>query len=994
MAKETPPPEEEQEFQRDQLGDFDTKMLDRIEGERISVGGHKPFFLDEKEAVWLVLDGELDIFAVEYKDGVVTGRRHHISHISPGEIAMGVSSVALDNGCELGLLAVAAMGTLLFKGHCRNVIGDEFDLVTVNWVDTWAQRLALAVYKFNPMHRAALAIEAEPGMEFKKNAVLTAQHHDVVWMEVLEGEIDFLGQESLRITPESEQMLVLTDHTYATVSSDAKVNGFYSPTALIKDCLWENLEKFYQTFMVLISKNLSATEESEQKFIEKRLDNQSTTFNEALTDLAKLLEDIPPPPRPKITKKEALLAACQTLGNELGIDFKQPRWFEETEAPLDALVRNSRLRYREISLGVGWPKWDLGPMLGYMKEDNRPVAIVTGRGPFANKTVAIDTVNGTEIEIDEDNVGILASHAHMIYRPLPEKVLKLMDVMRFGLRGMRRDYIVVFIMAIIMGAISLVTPIVTSELLAKAAPRADFSAFFSLLLALGSAIFGQTCFEIVRGFALLRVESRMEMHVQAAIWDRLLRLPVNFFRQYTAGDLADRANGFSIIRQTLTSSAISGILGSLVGVFNIGLMFWYSWRLALLGMVLIIFLAVITFIVVRFQMKHQRALFHLGGRIDGLVFQLLSGVSKLRVSHNEAPAIKRWSTEFTTQKKHILTVRHWSIALAVFNSFYSLLGTLLIFALIYYFLLAGGAQTDFDLVSFLPFNAAFGQAMGAALALTSAIAGIVIVVPLYERAQPIMEAEVEISEAKEDPGKLRGEIEFDNIGFSYVKDGPKILEDISFKIKPGEYVAFAGPSGSGKSTIYRLLLGFETPDSGAIYLDGHDLSALDLTSIRKQSGVVLQTSNLVAGSIMDNIIGTDLLTLDDAWEAARAAGLDEDIAEMPMQMHTVIPEGGGGISGGQKQRILIARALARKPRIILLDEATSALDNKTQAVVQNSLEKINVTRVVIAHRLSTIRNADRIYMLKDGRIVEQGKYDQLIQKEDGEFARFAKRQIV
>ena len=205
-------------------------------------------------------------------------------------------------------------------------------------------------------------------------------------------------------------------------------------------------------------------------------------------------------------------------------------------------------------------------------------------------------------------------------------------------------------------------------------------------------------------------------------------------------------------------------------------------------------------------------------------------------------------------------------------------------------------------------------------------------------------------------------------------------------------MAIVGKSGCGKSTLIRLLLGFEQPLGGAVYYDGQNLAELNAVSVRSQLGVVLQNGQLMTGDIFHNIIGINDLTLDDAWEAAEAAGIAEDIREMPMQMQTVVSEGSTNISGGQRQRLLIARALAMKPAILICDEATSALDNRTQAIVTKSLDQLHATRIVVAHRLSTIRNADRIIVLDEGRVAESGTFDELLEN-DGLFAAMVKRQI-
>jgi ATP-binding cassette subfamily C protein len=221
---------------------------------------------------------------------------------------------------------------------------------------------------------------------------------------------------------------------------------------------------------------------------------------------------------------------------------------------------------------------------------------------------------------------------------------------------------------------------------------------------------------------------------------------------------------------------------------------------------------------------------------------------------------------------------------------------------------------------------------------------------------------------------------------------PLVLDDISFQIKPREFVAFVGPSGAGKSTLIRLLLGFETAESGSIYYDGQDLNMLNIQGVRRQIGTVLQNGELIAGDIFTNIIGSSLLAVKEAWEAAHQAGLAEDIKQMPLGMHTIIGEGGGAFSGGQRQRLLIARSLINRPRIILFDEATSSLDNRTQAIVSQSLERLQATRLVVAHRLSTIINADRIFVLQAGKIVQQGTYQELMEQ-PGPFAELAERQL-
>lgn len=270
--------------------------------------------------------------------------------------------------------------------------------------------------------------------------------------------------------------------------------------------------------------------------------------------------------------------------------------------------------------------------------------------------------------------------------------------------------------------------------------------------------------------------------------------------------------------------------------------------------------------------------------------------------------------------------------------------------------------------------------------------GLVSIVPVYKSAKPILDAVPETDPSKPLAHDLTGKIELSHVNFRYRSDGPLILKDITLSIAPGEFVAFVGPSGAGKSTIFRMLLGFEKPDSGTIFYDGQDMSTLDIASIRQQMGVVLQNSTVFNGDIFQNIVCSAPYTLDQAWEAARMAGFEDDLKNMPMGMHTIVGDGGAGLSGGQRQRLIIARAIVGKPRLLMFDEATSALDNQTQAIVSRSLENMRATRVVIAHRLTTVMKADRIFVIDKGEVVQCGTYEELI-NQPGAFAELAKRQL-
>jgi ATP-binding cassette subfamily C protein len=500
-------------------------------------------------------------------------------------------------------------------------------------------------------------------------------------------------------------------------------------------------------------------------------------------------------------------------------------------------------------------------------------------------------------------------------------------------------------------------------------------------------------FTLARGIALLRLQQRMASSVQAAVWDRLMRLPLTFFRPYTAGDLASRAMSIDGIQQTLSGATLSAILGGVFSLGNIALMFSYSPPMAWRAVLLLAAAVLVTGVGGVLQRMPERDMMKLRGKTSGLVLQLLTSISKLRVAGAEARAFAQWVDRFAEQRRLQFRVRSISNWLNAFNSAFPVLATVLIFMAGLPLLSPGGQAETLRTGDFLAFGAAFSGCLGALLGACRALVDSLSAVALYEQARPILQTLPEAQAGKSDPGRLSGEIEVQHAVFRYHNDGPPALRDVSLHIQPGEFVAFVGPSGSGKSTLLKLMLGFEYLESGSIFYDGQELGGLDIQEVRRQMGVVLQNGKLIAGDIFRNIVGSANATQDEAWEAARLAGIADDVRAMPMQMHTVIGEGASTLSGGQRQRLMIARAIVNRPRILLFDEATSALDNRTQAIVTASLEGLKATRIVVAHRLSTIANADRIYVIERGRLVQQGTYGQLI-REKGTFHELARRQLI
>ena len=465
---------------------------------------------------------------------------------------------------------------------------------------------------------------------------------------------------------------------------------------------------------------------------------------------------------------------------------------------------------------------------------------------------------------------------------------------------------------------------------------------------------------------------------------RILSLPATFFKTYSAGELSSRAQYINGLCTQMTSMALTTGLTSLFSLVYIAQIFFYAPALVVPALMITLLTLLVTIIQVFAQLKITRQQMEYASKERGMSYQLISGVQKIRLSGAERRAFARWGKLYAKEAKLQYDPPMFLKVSAVITMAISLVGTMVMYA--------AAVKSGVSVAEYYAFNSAYGMVNSAFMALAGIAAGAAQIKPVLEMARPILEAEPEVSEDKLVLTRLSGSIELNNVTFRYTEDMPAVLDDLSLKIRPGQYVAIVGKTGCGKSTLMRLMLGFETPQKGAVYYDGRDLKRIDLKSLRRRIGAVMQNGKLFTGDIFSNItISAPWLTLNDAWEAAELAGIADDIRAMPMGMHTLIAEGQGGISGGQRQRLLIARAVAPKPRILMFDEATSALDNLTQKQVSEALDRMKCTRIVIAHRLSTIRQCDRIIVLDKGKIVEDGTYDQLI-AQNGAFAELVARQ--
>jgi NHLM bacteriocin system ABC transporter ATP-binding protein len=978
-----------------------------LEGKIYEINGNEPILLNDPSQVWVIRSGSMTLFAVTVKNGLIEGNRRYLCTISEDGALFGSINNFLLQHRQILAVPMGEATLLQLNPECFADLVANSDARAITWVQNWLRHLGSTLSEITMPN---IQVKATTEGNFSLNVGQTFQpEEDIFWVQLTQGTVRFLGLDELALTnavgafPLTDKMWLEAQEGVQLVTSKLVTGKLFTDklfTANISqisnsDTILTGLCQFHALLLYSIHLLDERSAQEELRRLQDRQRQNRQVTAEALGELASTLNH---QDGDFFLEGTPLLVAAGAVGRAMGIKILPPPRsidLKRVKEPLEAIVRASRIRMRRVLLRDNWWRQDCGPLVVYTQEDNRPMALLPISSSRSNSRYELfDPVSQSRVTVNERIVTTLSPTAYMFYRSLPDKVLKAWELLQFALRGRGGDLILITIASVSVTLLGMLTPQATAIIMDNAIPDSDKGLLLQIGAGLLTAALGTVVFQLVQGIALLRVESASDASTQAAVWDRLLNLPVSFFRNYTTGDLQSRVSSVSTIRRQLSGKTLINMITGLFAFFYLGQLFSYNFQLALLALGVAVVTFTVTTISGLLLIRKTRPLLELQGNLFGQTVQLINGISKLHIAGAQERAFATWSKNYSRQTKLLLSTQQVEDTVVFFNTIVPILTNGILFWMTVNLLQNGQNSTGagLSLGTFLAFNAAFNSFITGTTSLSNTVTETLKVIPEWKRTQPILQTIPEVDTTKADPGRLIGKIAVEQVNFRYHNDGPMILNEVSLSAEPGEFIALVGSSGSGKSTLFRLLLGFDSPEDGGIYYDGQDLSGLNVDAVRRQLGVVLQNGKLQSASIFENIASGANITLDEAWEAARMAGFADDVEDMPMGMHTVVSEGGGNLSGGQRQRLLIARALALKPRILLFDEATSALDNRTQAIVSESLEKMQVTRIAIAHRLSTIRNANRIYVLQAGRVVQKGSFDELA-GQPGLFAQLMARQI-
>ncbi len=973
-------------------------------------------------AVVEILEGSVDLFVYDLSSGTHASKKNYITTLNAGSWIFPVPSNNVANYAmpsdkkffQYGIQAVPRKGTIIEQISLDNFLNTApnttnlIPLLKIKF-EHWINALdgALQMHEEDLSSHNVIQLQQSGAGNLPAGSIISA-HKDVFWTYVAPGHlhhftrVDAELQSTGKFTPPAtssssnlntdtqKRILHISKNSYLICYNNTDIQvaptevvlqelGFYE--MLVGFCcdLIVSLHDFWQ-YRFILQKN--------------RIDNfqkiNDSMIVDAIEELANTI--VPIEKQEDKDNSDPIFKAIKYIGKEQNIEFKSPPSFALKENNhqhyINQIAEYSNVRIRNVTLEKGWWLYNGGYILGFKKDEEKLTPVVFIPKIFQGYYV-LDITTGEKSTLDKSNYLNYSTEAYTFYPPFPNTTLTGKDVFWIAFNELKHGVGIIAFCMVVLGIMSWISPIVQQNIFGEIIPNGELADLIPIITFMIGMSFASLFISIAQSIAMISLKGWADSRLEAALFDRVLSLPSKFFRHFSSGDLTERVGSFNQLREIMTGTVISTMLSSFSSLFSFVILFKFDARLSVIAIITSLITAGLMVANSLIQLKFQYTAQDLSRKVMSVLFQIFGGVGKIQTTGTENRAIKLWADYYSKQNDIANSAQSTSIYFSAIGSSWSFIINLIIYIFV---IRTMQSSSPINTGEFIAFTSAFGAASGALNNLSGLITTYVSAIPIYKQALPLFEATPETHRNAIMPGVLKGQISIKNVKFRYEDNLPLVLHGVSLDVEPGQFVAICGSSGAGKSSLIRLLLGLDTPEEGSIYYDGKELTQLDVRAVRRQIGVVVQNAKINPGDIYGNIVGSLPYSMDEAWEAVRMAGLEEDIKRMPMGLHTYVSEGGGSLSGGQIQRLIIARALIRKPKIIIFDEATSALDNNTQAIVSRSIEQLKATRIVIAHRLSTIINADKIVVMDKGKIVQEGTYQELF-SQPGIFQELARRQI-
>ncbi len=598
-------------------------------------------------------------------------------------------------------------------------------------------------------------------------------------------------------------------------------------------------------------------------------------------------------------------------------------------------------------------------VLEKVKNDKALIHNPDGRSAWLAMSEVSDCFTGVALELRPSNDFVTGTHRER---------LRLSQLWQ-RMSGLKRALAQILVLSAVLEIFVLASPYYMQIAVDTAIPALDHNLLAVLALGFGLFTVINAIASLLRSFVLLVAGTTLGYSVASNIARRLFRLPIDWFEKRHTGDILSRFQSIIPIQQLLTTGAVGALVDGVLAIFTLALMFFYSPLLASIALLAFALYGVVRAISFSFQREAQEAQIVTSGKEQSTLIETLRGMTTLRLFGREMLRHAFWQTRLTdavNANVHLARIGIWqNLANTLIFGIEAVLSTWLAISLV----IDGSGFSVGMVFAFMSYKTQFIQKSSTLI--DQGIAFSMIKLHLERLSDIALSTEDRSFGDSEDlQTELKGRIELRGVYYRYAPSDPLILENLDLLVEPGEHVAITGPSGGGKSTLVKLLLGLVEPDSGELLVDGLALNRFGHKSYHAQVAAVMQEDSLFAGSLADNIaLFDEQVDMDMVVFAAIAASIHDDISRMPMQYETLVGDMGSTLSGGQKQRILLARALYRRPKVLVMDEGTAHLDTLHERAVNAAIGAMGITRIIIAHRRETVEAAQRVLIMTDGKLL-------------------------